>query len=724
MSSDSRTRHEGDLPDGRLDLDPVFHPGSVCLVGISANARKLNGLPLDRLRRHGFAGGIQLVNPKYGEIEGIPCFPSVDAAAEPFDLALVMVPAAQVPETVRACARRGARAAVVLSSGFEETAGGGPFAAELQRAAEENRIAVVGPNCEGVWSVRARTVLTFGSAAARDALTHAPIAIVSQSGALAGGLARHLQDAGTGCAYVVSVGNETVLGVCDYLEYLIEQDDVQVVLLFIESLRDGQRLPALARRAREKGVTLVALKAGNSYKASEATASHTGKIATAHALYSDILRGAGVILVDSLSELIEAAQVLTSLPRPRAGSVPAGGIAIFSIPGGTRAMTIDACEAAGLPLATFDDGTVAALTERLPAFGYPRNPTDMTGEVLNRPEMFGDCLELVCADPATEAVVLQLANRGPRDLRDHRATIVEAARRHRLPVVVSFLGDVLPATDRQAFADEGVVLARDPSDAVRYLSYAYRARAAGDGDSFSETQAPGRLPPPGASWAEWMEALGETGFVVPRHAIAGPGERPPELRFPVALKALPADAAHKTERGLIALSLTNWQDVEDQARRMRSALGRLDACLLLQEMAPAGVEVVVTAHTDADFGPVLTVGAGGVLIELIGDASHLTLPTTSHLVRQAIQRIKLGRLLAGFRGNRPCDVDALARSAAALGNAFAVMAEELRPRSIELNPVIVSERGAAAVDLLVEGSAIAVLTHPAASTQAGTPLAP
>ena len=212
-------------------LDRLFHARSVALVGLSADPRKMTGAPLEILRQTGFTGIIRVVNPKYREIGGLPCHPSIDALPESADVALITLAAASVPAAIRACARKGIRAAVVMSSGFEESAEGAVHARELARAALETGVAVVGPNCEGLWSVRERVLLTFGSAARRSVLHLAPVAILSQSGAIAGALGRHLQDSGVGCAYLVSVGNETVLTIADYLEWMIAQDDLKVTEL-------------------------------------------------------------------------------------------------------------------------------------------------------------------------------------------------------------------------------------------------------------------------------------------------------------------------------------------------------------------------------------------------------------------------------------------------------------------------------------------------------------
>ena len=702
----------GMTPARAAALDRLFHARSVALVGLSADPRKMTGAPLEILRQTGFDGTIQLVNPKYREIGGLPCHPSIDALPEPADVALITLAAASVPEAIRACARKGIRAAVVMSSGFEEIEEGAVHARDLARAALETGVAVVGPNCEGVWSVRERVLLTFGSAARRSVLHTAPVAILSQSGAIAGALGRHLQDSGVGCAYLVSVGNETVLSIADYLEWMIAQDDLKVVLLFIEGLRDGGRLLRLIGRAIARGIHVVVLKSGNSADGLKAAASHTGKMASPYAIYRDLLLEAGAIQVDSLTELLEAAEVLSVLPLPprRAGAGGAAGVSVFSIPGGTRAMTADGLDQRGVPLAVFERATVAGLAAALPEFGGTENPTDLTGQVLSHPGLFDQCLRIIAADANTEALIIQVANRGPRDITERIPLLAAVAQDSGVPVLASFLGDALPAADKARLRAAGIVCSRDPVEATRYLGWLYAARAVRSRSvALSDGVAPAAAAPARAvprSWDEMAAFLAACGIGVPAWRIVRPDDDVMAscagLRFPLAVKALPEDADHKTELGLVRLGVGPGE-VAAEVRALQSRLGRADASVLVQEMAPGGVEVLLSALTNPDFGLVLAIGMGGTSTELHQDIAWLALPTNPDRVRRAVSRLKLATLLAGFRGLPACDLDALAAAASAFGARF----ESAQPAigEIEINPLFAGPPGTGAlmaVDALVK----------------------
>lgn len=682
-------------------FDRLFHARSVAMVGISADAGKLTGAPLRNLLKARFDGPIYLVNPKYEKIGDIDCYPSVQALPAAPDVALIMLAAEDVPQAVRALGEKGTRTAVVLSSGFEESEEGAGLARELAAAAAECGMVIVGPNCEGLWSVRERMVLTFGSAANRDTLHHAPVAIISQSGAIAGSISRHLQDSGFGCSYVVSVGNETVCDALDFTAWAIEQDDVKVVLLFIEGLKRGARLLGIAARAAERGIRLVALKSGNSPLGQLAASSHTGKIASPNAIYTDILEQAGVIQVDRLVDLIEAAEVLTYAPSPRHVGSAEAGLVVFSIPGGTRAMTADLCHRLGVPMATFAKETEAALGRLLPGFAQVANPTDLTGQVLTRPQLFEETLAVVADDPNAETMIIQLANRGPRDLREKNAHIVRAAKKSGMPVVVSFLGDVLPAEERHQLLKSGVIPAREPADAVRYLSWLYKFR-----QRAAPSQTPtGKAHPADAptAWPALVALLEGVGIGVPETRVIEADAdiaATAQMQFPLVVKAMPDQAEHKTELGLVELGIGSRESLDASIGRIRDRLGDKHAPVLVQQ-TEIGVEAVLSVIDDPDFGPVLCIGSGGVGVELWGDVGFVALPASEEDLRRVIAGLKLDVHLRGFRGKPPADRDALVAAATRLGtfmlSARGIIAE------VEINPLFVKPVGAGVVaaDILV-----------------------
>ena len=260
-------------------FDNFFRPRSVAIVGASPQRGSSRNTLVRVLLQHGYTGRVYPVSTSHTEIEGLKAYAAIEDLPETPDVALVITPAPTVPGIIVACGDKGIRNAIVYSSGFEEIESGKEHARRLATAARQHKVAVLGANCQGVWSVQHKTMLSFGSAAlSLESIRHAPIAVISQSGALAGAMGNYLQNNGMGCAYIVSVGNETCLDALDALAWVVEQADVRAVALYIEGLNDARRILGIAGRARERGVQIVALKAGRSAIGQQATASHTERL--------------------------------------------------------------------------------------------------------------------------------------------------------------------------------------------------------------------------------------------------------------------------------------------------------------------------------------------------------------------------------------------------------------------------------------------------------------
>ena len=367
-------------------LDKIFKARKVAVVGASPERGTPRNSVVRVLLQTGFAGTIYLIHPRHREVEGLPCYPDLASLPEIPDVALVITPSQTVPGIIAECGAKGVPTAVVFSAGFEEMEEGKALAAELLETANRLGVALLGANCQGAWSVREKTVLSFGAAALRlSELQHAPVAILSQSGALAGAIGFQLQTGGIGCSYMVSVGNETQLDILDFLGWIVEQDDVRVVVLYVEGFRDGARLLQIAERAKANGVQIVALKSGNSSLGQSATASHTGKIASPHAIYREVFEQTGIIAIESLADVLSVIETLTYLPGPRVSGDAKGGVSALSISGGACALLADHADRYGVPMAAFSPEHARALEALFPDFARAANPADMTGAVRSQP---------------------------------------------------------------------------------------------------------------------------------------------------------------------------------------------------------------------------------------------------------------------------------------------------------------------------------------------------
>lgn len=679
-----------------------LNPRSIAIVGASPQAGTPRNALVKNVLKHGFEGKVYPVSPSNPEIEGLQAYKSVSELPEAVDVALVITPAQTVAGVIAECGQKGIRNAVVFSSGFEEVEGGEVHARALAEAARTHGVTVVGPNCNGFWSVRQKAIMTFGGAAlAIEKINHAPVAILSQSGALAGAIANSLNAGGMGLAYIVSVGNETCTDVLDAASAVIGQDDVKVVALYLEGLDDASRVLEIAQRARQRGVQIVALKTGRSAVGQDATASHTGKIASSHAVYSAVFEQAGIIEVDSIAELMEAVESLAFLHAPRDSGDAKGGVAVLSASGGAGALLADHSHERGITMAEFLPATVEKLESILPSFARRTNPIDLTGQVNTVPTMLKDACQAVAADPRTEAIIVQFASTVRRHLLANKEVFKALARE--VPVFLSIMGEPVEAELRKELRDAGVLVCGDPSEAMKALSLLYRRR-----DALRLPALPQRAPLPQRAvplaWGEMMQFCEDSGVAPARWVVLGPQDRAAQacahLAYPLVVKVLPADAEHKTEMGLVKLRVQSAGDVDALARQFRERMGKPQAGILVQEMVGDGVEVVLACLRNADFGPVISIGMGGVAIELFRDVTYLALPVSQEQVLAALRKLKLWTLLQGFRGKPAADVDALARAAVRFGDQFVASPGV---QEFEINPVIVKAKGEglAAVDALV-----------------------
>nr|WP_236638601.1 acetate--CoA ligase family protein [Mangrovicoccus ximenensis] len=654
------------------------------------------------LMKHGYDGRIYPVTRSAAEVEGLRAWPSVADLPEVPDLALIITPAATVPDILEDCGRKGIETAVVFSAGFEETEAGRGHARRLAEVAARHGIAVLGPNGQGLWSVGAKSFFSFSAAAmALDGIRHAPIALVSQSGALAGAIGGSLHRNGMGCSYMVSVGNETCLDALDVLEWIIEQEDVRVAALYLEGIDRGARLQRIGARARSRGVQIVALKAGRSAFGQEATASHTGKMASAHEIYRDTLAQAGIIMVESLGEALAAIEVFSFMPGPRVSGDPLGGISVMSSSGGAAALLADHSAEHGVPMAVFSPGPAARLEARLPEFARKANPVDLTGQIRAEPDLFRNTLEIICDDPRTEAVVVQFASSGLRDLVENGSDFKAAVRRTGLPLVVTTAQEQVDVATRAEFRDAGILISDDPFNTMRALSWLYDRR--GFAAIRPGPAVPAATLPAPQGWDGTVAFLSGCGLDPAPWRLLHPGDDPAEacagLAWPLVVKVLPDAADHKTELGLVKLRVQTPEEVAFHADAFRRSLGRPDLPVLVQEMVTDGVEVVLACLRDSDFGPVLSIGSGGIAVELYRDVAYLALPATHAQVEASLRKLKLWTLLQGFRGAPEADVAALVDAVVRFGER---MAQTPSLREAEINPVMVRPKGKglAAVDFI------------------------
>jgi acyl-CoA synthetase (NDP forming) len=685
------------------DLSRLFTPEAIALVGASADPSKLSGRPLRYLEAHGYPGDVFLVNPSHETVDGHPCYACVSDLPSPPDVALVLVPAALVEDVVSECGAAGIPFAVVVASGFAETGPEGEARqSSLFETAREAGVRLLGPNSEGFLATRPPVAASFSSILKRDDLLAGPVGFVTQSGGFGGALFQLTQDAGVGASLWVSTGNEADLDTLDVLSHLVDDRETRVVATYVESLRRGKRLLDVGRRAAVDDTALVTMRVGASDRGQAAAASHTGSVATADRIYDGVFRQAGVVRVRSVDAFLDTVTALVHTPAAEVSALATHDLGVVSISGGAAVLIADTAARLGVDLATLDPETGATVSEVIPDYGSAENPLDVTAAAIADHGVFADCLGTVAGDSSVGSLLVQFGNSG-REMVETFATDLLALRDEAgIPVLAVFTGSRPRSDTRRRLVDGGVLVFADPVRAVRTVgNLTTLARARDrlrdvDTDRYAAPSTDADRPFPG-TWDAIDRALSEndvglveTAPVDDAEAAVAAGDR---LDAPLVLKYDPLAVAHKTEEGGVHLSLRGAGEVREAFDALASTA---DYPVVAQQQV-SGVEVLVGIERDPDFGPVVTLGPGGVWVELFDRFAHRALPVTHADVDEMVDETPLARLLAGYRG-ADGSREALCDLVVGLTRVYAEHAVD----SLECNPVVVTNEGAWVVDLLVD----------------------
>jgi acyl-CoA synthetase (NDP forming)/GNAT superfamily N-acetyltransferase len=679
-------------------LRPLLRPASVAVIGASRREGAVGHAVLRNLVKAGFPGPVYAVNPHATEILGVASYPSVSELPEVPDLAVICVPAACVAEAAEECGKAGVRALTVVSAGVT---GHDQWERRLRAAAGDYGMRLVGPNCLGVAYVDPHYALDATFAPSLPPV--GPIGIVTQSGGVGIALLEQLRRLGLGLSAFVSTGDKYDVSGNDMLMWWDRDPATSVAILYLESFGNPRKFSRIARNlGRSKPV--LAIRSGTSDAARRAAASHTAATATPSATRDALFRQAGVIAVDTITELVATAAVLACQPLPETPRV-----ALVTNAGGGGVLAADACSAAGLELPELAPATRQALHALLPDTASVANPADTTAAV--PPDTFAACLAAVLADPGIDGLI---AITVPTAVGDLYEAISAAAAGNSKPVLavrldqgttVELVGGRLPA-----FADPGVAVAAY-ARAAEYA--AWRRAPRGTAQTVDEravavareTVSRALARSPAGGWlgpAEVTELLSAAGIPLADTVVAtGPEDAAAaaeRLGYPVAVKAVVPGLIHKTDRGGVVLGLVTALEVRSAVQELELRFsGQLDA-VTVQRMAGPGVEVLAGVVSDPTFGPLVVFGAGGVTTDLTGDRTARLAPITDLDAHDMVRGLRISPLLSGYRGAAPLDHRAAENVLLRLG-ALAEAIPEIA--ELELNPLVLHESGAVAVDARV-----------------------
>ncbi|WP_312026691.1 acetate--CoA ligase family protein [Sphingomonas sp. J315] len=659
---------------------------------------------LRNLERHGYAGDIHLINPKRDAIDGRPCLKSIDELPHGVDAAVLAIPGPAVLGAVQALAARGVGAAIIFSAGFAEGGEEGLAAqAEVARIAHEHGMVVEGPNCLGMVNYAAGVPLTFVETPVLDLTGKPTIGIVSQSGAMAVVLGATLMSKGLGITVSVSTGNEAASGVEDYVEYLIDDPETPAIAMIVEQFRKPARFLAFAEKARAAGKHIVLLHPGTSSAARESAATHTGAMAGDWQLMKAKVERAGVVLVDSLEALGDVVELAV-----RAKPVRRGGTAVLTESGAFKALTLDLAENIGLDLPAMDGATAEEMRAAIPDFIPVSNPMDLTAQALVDPDLYRRTLIPLLADDNFAALVFGIIQTDPATCARKFPAIIDAvtALSPHKPVIFAGIDDgaEVPAEYIAGLRAIGVPYFPSPDRAFRALRHlgklAERDFATADAATIALDLPSGVIPEYRAK-----QLLAPVGIPFPAGGFAADlGEAKAiaaKVGYPVAIKAQSADLSHKSDAGGVILNIADDAALDAAWERLFANVAAYDSAIALdgaqvEAMGKRGVELIIGARNDPEWGPVILAGFGGVTAELLHDVRLLPHDLTHDAIVAELRALKQGALLDGYRGSPALDVDAVATLIAGLGR---VLAGTPSIREIDLNPVVVYPEGEGVVAL-------------------------
>lgn len=687
-------------------LETLFYPKSIAVIGASADPKKVGYAVLNNIKRFSFSGHIYPVNPKTPEILGLKTVASVAALPDGVDLAVIAIPAALVPNTVRQCVDKGIRSAVIISAGFKEAGAAGiELEKELAAIAKEGRIRLLGPNCLGVINTSNNLNATF----AAGMLPPGRLSFFSQSGALGIAVLDWAIGNKIGFSKFISLGNKTDLNETDFIEYFINDPETDIILGYIEDVVQGRRFLEVARRA-TKVKPIILVKSGGTSAGARAASSHTGALAGSETAFAAAFKQTGVIRAEGIEDLFETAKAF------HCGKLPVGNnLLIVTNAGGPGIIAADAAERLGIDLPQLSKETISTLRTLLPPTASLYNPVDIIGDATS--ERYAAVLDNALQDPMVDGLLIILTPQAMVDVENTAGIVIGASAKSDKPFITSFMGEERVRSAINMLKEASIPNFSYPEPAVRAFKKlldhrlwrmrqeAPRPVIEADRNGvrkiiqdareqgvhqFAEDQA--------------RDILSRYGFTFPKKKlITSPSEAAAaaaDIGFPVVMKISSPDILHKTDIGGVKLCIASKKDAKDafteitlNARKfMPSAF---ISGVLVYETVPKGKEVILGITYDRTFGHMVMFGLGGIYVEVLKDVSFRILPVASDEATEMVQEIRTFPLLKGARGERPVDMDAIVASILRLS---ALCSDFPEVQELDINPLVVSETGAIALD--------------------------
>jgi acetyltransferase len=687
-------------------LTRMLRPRGVAVIGASEQPYSLGSRYLGGLIRHKYQGNIYPVNPKYDEVMGHKCYPSILDVPGPCDTAVLSVREELVEPVLRECAKAGLAGTIVFAAGYAETGAEG-LAKErhLAEVAKEIGIRFVGPNSPGFINFVDHATVTATSVSFRPELPPpGRLGVVAQSGGVAGIIAERAMDRGIGLSYMLCSGNEADFATPEAIEYLVDDPDTDAIAVYAEGVNDAEALTRAWKRASEAGKPVVAYLPGDSKASTRAAAAHTGSLAGDDAIYEGLAKQYGVIRAFDFDEMLEVATALPRMPERDYGNV-----LILTTSGGGSVITADAIGRLGMELPELDQSIQDSLAERFNDFAVFLNPVDMTSDFVQKPELFKLSIDLVCASADHDVVVLILTVQRPEFAKTLSDMILETPQAKSGELLVLWYAGEMSDEARHYLRVNRVTVLETPQTVASTIAGArtWHRRARGlEGVNAPVKEAPSAPPENSGQLFGLLERHGVP--VAPNRLISDASEIDAAVAAvpaPWVLKTASAKLGRKSDSGGVELNLTTKEEVEagyDSIRKALAGTVAADEPLLLQQMVPIGFELLISIKNDVSYGPSIVLGVGGRMVELHRRISVRRAPLRSEEIVDLLAETELSPLLEGVR-----DVPALdPQQLIGLANGLSAAAAEILPAGgiLELNPVVLRSdgEGLCAVDARIE----------------------
>ncbi|CAG4882314.1 CoA-binding protein [Georgfuchsia toluolica] len=692
----------------RSPMDRLLRPRSVAVAGMSTKPGSLGGAVLANLERFAFKGDICLIHPTRSEIAGRRCVPDTSSLPEGIDCVVLAIPAKAILAAVKGCALRKVGGVIIFSGGFAELGDEGRAAQEEIAAISRSAGMVIeGPNCLGMLNYADGVPLTFSATEPRPPSTPG-IGLISQSGAMAAAIRAALHGRNLDISFSISTGNEACTGAEDFVNYLLEDSQTRVIVLVAEQFRDPRRFVALAARARELGKPILLLHPGKSAEARQAAETHTGAMTGDYVVMRTVVESHGVLVVDTMEELVDAAEMVV-----RCKVLPHGGVAVLGESGAFKAMTFDYCAELGLPLPQPTGAAAEAIAVVAPNLIMPSNPLDLTAQPLVDPGIYAKTIEPLLTDARCGSVLVSIILSSDQMARLKMPPVVDVVR-HFAPqraMIFAMLGEDTPIP--QEYIDEirqaGVPFFRSPERALRAIATLSRWKDRGLAVGEPCTSAAERLPTGVIPEYRAKRVLAAAGLPIAAGELAATlaeaQAAAARIGYPVALKAQSESLSHKSDAGGVILGIDSadalaagWQQLHRNLDK--AAPGVSLEGVLVERMGRKGVELIVGAKNDRDWGPVLMIGMGGTAAEAFGDMRVLPVCSSEAQIVDQLRKLKGAALLGAFRGSLAKDLPAVASAVRQLGD-FVRSHPEIA--EIDINPLVVypEGQGVLALDALI-----------------------